>query len=93
MILCKDLLPELVLNLKWSKHSIETYDGPLKGSTSLMYDLVSYDFKDLNTGKITLDEYFTNAYADELYESEQVHTSTKEIHKFLDAKFGKIRFK
>ena len=53
MILGRDLLTELVLNLKFSRHIIKAYDGPFKGSTIPMVYLGMYEFKDLNTGKIT----------------------------------------
>ena len=33
MILGQDILTELVLNLKFSEHIIQNYDGPIKGST------------------------------------------------------------
>ena len=42
-----------------------------------MVDLGTYEFKDLNTGNITPEESFTNAYADEIHESQQVRISTK----------------
>ena len=41
------------LNIKISKHVIESVGGYFKVSTSPMIDLVIYAFKDLNTGKIT----------------------------------------
>ena len=38
-------------------------DGePLKGSTAPMLDLDTYEFKNLDTGKIKLEEYFMNGY-------------------------------
>ena len=53
MFLGKDILTSLELNLKFYKHIIREYYEPLKGSPSLMVDLGAYEFKDLNTGKIT----------------------------------------
>ena len=52
MILGRDILKELLLNLKCSEHVIEADDGPFKGSTTPMVDLGAYVFKDLNTGKL-----------------------------------------
>ena len=40
MILGRDLLTELELNLKFSEHFIEANDGPFKGSTIIMVNLV-----------------------------------------------------
>ena len=62
MILGRDILTELGLNLKFSEHVIEADDGPFNGSTMPMVDLGTYIFKDLNTGKFTPEELFTNAY-------------------------------
>ena len=42
-----------------------------------MVDLGTYEFKYLNTGKITPEEFFTNDYVKEVYESEHVHTTKK----------------
>ena len=46
MILGKYLLTELGLNLKLSEQVIKADDGPFKGSTLPMVDLVTYIFKD-----------------------------------------------
>ena len=54
MILGQDLLIELGLNLKWSKHVIEAHADTFKVSTIPMVDLVKFVFKYLNTGEITL---------------------------------------
>ena len=52
MILGRDIPTELVFNFKLSDHVIEADDGPFKESTTPMVDLVTYEFKDLNTGKL-----------------------------------------
>ena len=54
-----------------------------------MVNLGTYIFKDLNTGKITPEELFTNAYVEKVYESEHVSTATKRLHVILDAKYRK----
>ena len=51
-----------------------------------MIDLGTYEIKYLNTGKMTPEKSFTNAYIDEIYELEQVRTSTKQLHTNLYAK-------
>ena len=66
-------------------------------SSKLMMDLLkglqhpcffgTYVFKYLNTGEITLEECFTNAYVEEVYESEHVHSATKQLRVILDAKY------
>ena len=62
MILGRDILTELGLNIKLSEHVIRADDGPFKECKTPMVDLVTYIFKDLNTGEITPKELFTNAY-------------------------------
>ena len=62
MIWGQDLLTELWLNLKMSKHVIEAGNGPFKGSTTPMVDLGTYVFADLNIGNIIPRESFNNAY-------------------------------
>ena len=42
-----------------------------------MVDLGTYEFTYFKTVNITPDELFINVYTDEVYELEQVHTSTK----------------
>ena len=54
-----------------------------------MVGLGTYEFKILNMGKITPEESFTNAYAEEIHESEQVCTSAKQLREILDAKYKK----
>ena len=52
MILDRNLLTELVLNLEFSKHVIKADYEPFIGSTAPMVDLGTYIFKDLNIEKI-----------------------------------------
>ena len=63
MILGRDLLTELVLNLTLSENVIYADDGSSKGLTAPMVDLGMYELKNLNIGKTTPEESFMNAYA------------------------------
>ena len=92
MILGRDRLTELWLILKFSEHVVEADDEHFNRSTTTMVDLGTYTFKILNTGKITPEESFTNAYPKEVYESENVRTATKRLCVILDAKCEKNRF-
>ena len=56
MILARDLLTELGLNVKISEHVIKLDDGSFIGYTAPMVCLGAYVFKDLNTGEITPEE-------------------------------------
>ena len=76
MILGQDILTELVFSLKFTDHIIEANYGPFKGSTTPVVDLGTYKFKNLNTGKITPEESFSNAYVKEVHESENFCNST-----------------
>ena len=89
MILGKDLLNDLGLNIKLSDCVIESDDGPFKGSVSPIVDLGTYEFKYLNTGKITPEEIFMNYYAEEVNELEQLRPSTIRLRVTLDAKYKK----
>ena len=53
MILGRDILTELGLNLKFSEHVIEADYGNFNRSKTSMVDLGAYIFKDLNIGKFT----------------------------------------
>ena len=68
MILGKYILSELWFNLKLSQHVSEAGYGPFKGSKIHMVDLCVYVFKYSNTGEITPEELFTDAYAENIYE-------------------------
>ena len=89
MILGRDLLKELGLNIKLSQYDIEAYDEPLKVLTALLVHLNMYDFNILNSVKIIPEEPFMNSYAEGIHELEQICTSTKRLRIVLDAKYEK----
>ena len=62
MILGRDSLTGLLINLKLSDRVIYLDDGPLKGLTAPMLDLGMYELKILNTEKFTPAELFMNYY-------------------------------
>ena len=53
----------LVFNLKLSDRVIEADNEPFKAYTAPVVDFGMYGFKYLNTGNITSEYLFTNAYA------------------------------
>ena len=55
-----------------------------------MVDLGACIFKYSNTKKITPEESCTDAYVEELYESENISTATKQLRLILDAKYEKL---
>ena len=54
-----------------------------------MADLGMQNFKYLNTGKMTPEESFMNAYTEENYELEQIHNANKRLSVILYAKYEK----
>ena len=44
-----------------------------------MIVLDTYEFKDLNTGKITPKSLFTGAYVEEVFESDHICTTTNAV--------------
>ena len=58
-MMIKSKIPDLV---------IESNNGPSKGSTAPMVDLGTYEFTDLETGKIIPADLFMNACVEEKHE-------------------------
>ena len=54
-----------------------------------MVDLGAYVFKDLNTGKIKLEESFNVDHIKEVHKSAHVRAATKRLLVILDAKYKK----
>ena len=86
MILGKNIFTALKLNIKFSDHVIESDDGTFKGLMAPIVDLGTYEFKALNIGKNTPKQQFTNSYAEEIHELEQVCTYTKILCVIFDCK-------
>ena len=61
MIVGRDILAELGLNLKFFNCVIEGDEGTFKGSTEPTVDLGKYEFKYFETGKVTPEELFMKA--------------------------------
>ena len=62
MILGRYPLTDLLLDIKLSDHIIEAYEKHFKGSKAPIVEMVAYEFKGLNSGKITYEEMFMDAY-------------------------------
>ena len=54
-----------------------------------MVDLGMHKFKYLNTGKLTPEESFMNAYTEDNYEQKQIHHDNKQLRVILYAKYEK----
>ena len=64
MILGRDLFTALGLNIKLSDYVIEPYYVYFQGSTAPVVGLVTYAFKNINTGNVTPAEFFTSSNAE-----------------------------
>ena len=62
MIICRDLLKTLGLNLKSLKKIIERRYGPLERCSALISNLGMYNVKILNKYYATSEEYLTDSY-------------------------------
>ena len=89
MILDRDILTALRLYSKLSDHVIKGGDETFERCTAPMVNMGTYKLGNLDIGKITPKEYFTNSYVEEVFESEKVPTSTKVFRIALDAKYTK----
>ena len=89
MILGRDLLTPLGLDLKFSEEIILGGDGPLKGCSSPMLDVNTYGYKPLIYNKVKPEESYINAYVDKCLESEGTISSTRIIRRLLDVKYEK----
>ena len=87
MILGRDLLTALGLDLKFSENIILGGDRPFKGCSVSMVDFITYDFKPLTDNKVKPEESFINAYFNECPKSEDTISSTCRIHRILDVKY------
>ena len=86
MILGRDLLTALGLDLKFSEDFIIDGEGPYKGCLSPMVDVSNYDFKSITDKTVKLEESFVNSYVNECLESANTIKSTRRIRRILDAK-------
>ena len=89
MVLSRDILISLLLNIKVSENVTKDGHRPLKIPIAPMIHLGTYLFKYFKTVKITPKEYFTNAYVYEVFKLEHICNSTKGLCKIWDAKYRK----
>ena len=89
MILGRDLLTALGLDIKFSENIILGGDGTLKGCSAPIVDISTYDFKPLTDNKVKPEESFINAYVNECLESKGIIISALKIRRTLDVKYQK----
>ena len=65
IILGRDLLTALELDLKFFENVIHGGEGPYKGCSAPIIDVNNYDFNILRATTVKLEESFINAYVSE----------------------------
>ena len=89
MILGRDLLTALVLDIQFSDNIIIGKAGPYKGWLSLIVDISNFDFKYI-TGKTVKQEWsFVTSYVNECLKSNSTISSTCTSRRILDVKYKK----
>ena len=63
-------------HFKIYEHVMERGGGMFEGLTSPMVDFGAYEFKYINTGKISPEEYYMSAYVEKVFELEHLCTHT-----------------
>ena len=89
MILGRDLLTALGLDLKLSEKIIIGGDGTYEGCPAPMIDLNNYEFKSLTDKMIKPEESFINLYVGKCLKPKSTISSTHRICRFLDTKYKK----
>ena len=93
MILGRDLLTALGLDLKFSEKVIHGGEGPCEGSSALMVHIKNYDLNILTAKTVKPEESVINAYVSECFESESAISATRIMCRILDANYEKADLK
>ena len=93
MILGRDLLTALGLDIKFYDNVIVGGEGPYEGCSSPIFYVSNYNFKSISDKTVKPEECFINSYADECLKSENAKSSTRRIHRILDVKYEKSDLK
>ena len=76
MILGRDLLTSLGMDLKFYENVIIGGEGPYKGCSVPMFDIRNYNFKSITGKTVKPEEYFINSYVEKCLESNRKIIST-----------------
>ena len=90
MILGRDLLTELGLDLKFSGNVIHGGEGPYKGCSAPTVDVNNDDFTNLTAKTVKPEEYFINAYVNECFKSKSEISATRRMHRILDDRYKNV---
>ena len=86
IILGRDLLTAMVLDLKFYDKFIIGDDIPYEGCSVPMVDASNYKFKSVTDKTVKPEEYFIKSYVDKCLEYESVVGLIQDIRRILDSK-------
>ena len=89
MILGRYLLTVLGMYIKFSDNFSIDGEGPYKGFSAPMVDVINYNFKSITYKTVKPEESFLKLYVDECLESDSAINSTCGMRRILDAKYVK----
>ena len=89
IIIVRDLLTALGLNIEFSDNVSIGGDGPCEGCSAPMVDLSNYEFKSFMDEIVKQEESFINSYVHKCLESNSTIIYTRRMRINLDAKYEK----
>ena len=90
MILGRDLLIALGMDIKFSEGIIIGGETPYEGCLAPMVDVRNYDFNIITAKTVKVEESFINLYVEECLKSEIKISATRRICRISDAKYKKV---
>ena len=87
MILGRDLLTALGLDIKFSDNVLSGREGPHEGCSAPMVDVSNYDLNIITAKIVRPEESFINSYVNECLKSESAIIATRRMCRILDAKY------
>ena len=87
MVLCRDLINALVLDIKFSGNTIIGGEGPYEEFSASKFELSNYDFTSLMENMVKPEESFINLYVEKCLKLESIIRSTRRMHRILDTKY------
>ena len=87
MILCRDILTALELDLKIFVNIVIGDELLYEGFSATMVDASNWGFKPLTENIVKPEKSFINAYINECLESEGATSSNRRMHRIMDARY------
>ena len=89
MILGRDLLIALGMDIKFSEGIIIGGETPYEGCLAPMVDVSNYNFTSMKDKTVEPEESFINTYVNESFESDSAISSIRRMRRILDNKYEK----